>query len=515
MSNHNRVFRIFITGIYLIVFMIITWNLGYQYFMFDEAVQFWISKGLNPDSEPLSMPGGVLAVVENNKYYNMDPGGFGILLHFWAGISNHYVWLRLLPFIFYLAVIASFIYLSFRWQKNLNVALLMGFIPILYPMLLTMGFEVRAYSMETLGAILCVVSLDVLKKKVTFKNLFTWSCILALFMTSRYSLIIVVFLTSLFVLNLIIKTNASLKNKSLLTAAYGLPLMITLGFIYFNAFIYQNTNISPLIYIQYLRDAPGLMLTPQALAFLTSLVCLMAAYAAKNKYPIVQKYADLILLTIIVNVVFIILSLLGKHPWVPAFSFRSNRCISMITLMVLCYAALLGEILSRVFLFKSVARYAVILALLTGIIYWRKDALLPRLIPLDVRETESSYAIMNNVQLDLGKHNLDSTKKIYADWGSSPFIRYWYEYGPLRSEVGRSYPKNFTFTKTGRHGFYEGAKEVEFFKGHRDHQARKELGYYDLIIAGKIPEADKWMVVSGTNNFWVKCADHALPTKPN
>ena len=41
-----------------------------------------------------------------------------ILLHFWSKISNSYIWLRLLPFIFFIGSIISIIYLFKKWNQN-------------------------------------------------------------------------------------------------------------------------------------------------------------------------------------------------------------------------------------------------------------------------------------------------------------------------------------------------------------------------------------------------------------
>ena len=164
---------------------------------------------------------GLKEVIDNNKYYNLDPGGFGILLHFWSYVSNHHVWLRLLPFLFFIGIVLSFVYLSFLWLKDLNVALLMGFIPIFTPIVLSMGFELRAYSMECMGTIISIVALERLKNKLTNKHLFLWGCVFSFFMTSRYSEILVIFIVSLYVLFLIFHSDTKLKQKFRLPDLYG------------------------------------------------------------------------------------------------------------------------------------------------------------------------------------------------------------------------------------------------------------------------------------------------------
>jgi hypothetical protein len=87
----NRAYVLIVLGIYLVTFAAISKNLFTPYLWLDEAGQFWISKGLNHQSPPLSKENGLNEVIINNKYKNLDPGGFSILLHFWTYVSNHYV----------------------------------------------------------------------------------------------------------------------------------------------------------------------------------------------------------------------------------------------------------------------------------------------------------------------------------------------------------------------------------------------------------------------------------------
>ena len=68
---------------------------------FDESGQFWISKGLNHYSEVYAASGGLSDVIENNRHYNLDPGGFSVLLYFWLLINDSSTFfLRLLPYLF-------------------------------------------------------------------------------------------------------------------------------------------------------------------------------------------------------------------------------------------------------------------------------------------------------------------------------------------------------------------------------------------------------------------------------
>ena len=66
---------------------------------YDEAMQFWISFGCNPDQ--IKMNNGLGEVVNLNQIFNHDHSGFSIILHFWLKISQDLKWIRLLPLLFF------------------------------------------------------------------------------------------------------------------------------------------------------------------------------------------------------------------------------------------------------------------------------------------------------------------------------------------------------------------------------------------------------------------------------
>ena len=62
--------------------------MGNELLDYDEAGQFWMSKGLHHYSAPYSECGSLKDALEYNRHYNMDPGGFTAILYFWSKISN-------------------------------------------------------------------------------------------------------------------------------------------------------------------------------------------------------------------------------------------------------------------------------------------------------------------------------------------------------------------------------------------------------------------------------------------
>ena len=67
---------------------------------FDEAGQFWVSKGLNHFSPMNVSYGNVKDVWIQNRTWNLDPGGFSVIAYYWLQLSNSIVWIRLLPLLF-------------------------------------------------------------------------------------------------------------------------------------------------------------------------------------------------------------------------------------------------------------------------------------------------------------------------------------------------------------------------------------------------------------------------------
>ena len=344
--KNKKIYFLIVIGLYVITLLYISDNLNIHNLWYDEAGQFFISKGLNHDSDPMENEKSLRYVIENNAHYNLDPGGFSILLHFWSKISNSHLWLRFLPFVFFIGVVLSFIYLSHLWFKNQDIAILMGFIPILYPLALKLGFEVRAFSMESMATVISVIGLEKLKGKISYKYLFLWSCVFSLFMTSRYSTIIVVFVVSLYVIFLIFKSKSSLKTKLVSIIVYSGPLIATLMFIYFFALRIQNNKIETLAYLPYISNNIGILFYPKNFIFLFSIGLLIILFLIKTRYSIIKKYEILIFITISANIIFIILSIFGKHPWNP----YSSKCISLFLLVLLCISAFLGEIIKSLYL---------------------------------------------------------------------------------------------------------------------------------------------------------------------
>ena len=290
------------------------------YLIFDEAGQFWMAQGLNHDSPAMSQVGGVLDVIRNNQNYNFDPGGYSIIMHFWNKVSAHYLWMRSLSFMFFLLTIAAFGYLAYQWTRNVYIAVCASLVPFLIPIIYHVSFFVRAYSMEVFGCTICAIAMHRLQLGVTYKRLIGYSLLIAVFMTSRWSFVIIAFLTSLYVLWLIYKSEYDIRRRWTMAAVYSVPLVVMVIVEYFVALRYQNPSLQPLDwYLPYLYINGHfnwqILFKRNTLYFFFCLAIIVRLTIYYKNSKVVQRCKGLLFVTISACVVFFLLTCVGVHPW--------------------------------------------------------------------------------------------------------------------------------------------------------------------------------------------------------
>ncbi len=487
-TDSTKVFRAVLIILYILVFGMTAQNLRYQDMHYDEAVQFWISKGLNPDTAPFSPEGDVRDVIENNRYYNLDPGGFSIMLHYWSMISNHVIMLRLLPFLFFTAAVGGFIFLARKWSGSIDIALLAGFIPLLIPLVSDMSIELRAYSMEILGIVSALMVLQHLQRRISFPSLIAGSAAISFFMFSRYSYVIVAFVASLYVCWLILNHPGKWARKMAYLAVYAIPVLATLTGIYFLSMVHQNPGAEPVSYITYLKFSPFAILEPLNIAFMTGLTAAAALLYHSFSYENLKKYSPLLYLFVSASLVFLILSFLGKHPW--DLTFKQN--ISVVVLLLLCMAALAGELLKPLLESQGITKYYLITGFLLLIIIHQQDSILSR------------YSVKENTFFTLLDNDVSRYEKIYVDLGHAGYVKYYFEYGPQRNQHP-FYPENFTLQISHRYN----RKNRE--PGLRSPEApdMKMILSHDLILFNDLyaqapKEYGNWVLLPRSETFWIK-----------
>ena len=478
-----------------------------EYLWFDEAGQFWIAKGLNHDSDPMSPVGNVVDVIRNNRHFNLDPGGFGVLLHFWSMIGNGYVWLRTLPLLFFIGTILSFVHLSFRWTKNKYIAAVMGFVPVFTVLISREMLNIRAYSMEIMGVSVAIIAIDYLRDKITTKRLFLFSLLISLFMTSRYSFIIVAFVTSIFIVYLIFVSEFSNKQKLVMAGVYSLPLLLTLFCIYFLALRYQNPGLVELDYCAYINRDPSILLKNSNLLHFFKLALIIWLCLKLKGTSLFSKYIGLAFVTLGTNLLFLFLSILGKHPWGAI----EQKCVSIATLVVVSSVAFWSEILKSVET-KVDIKYVVLFFILFQYIN-------PMYINPLIKSCKDlsgfkgvNYSDVNEL-LDLQLLSYKENAKYYVDRGSSPCVRYQFEYGKLKGERRKyKYPENFVFVKGPTHSsLVRGGMVASGIDWYKKQPSMNDLMEFDVLIAPELhahhpQNSDKWKPLTENeyNSIWIK-----------
>lgn len=489
MSLSNKLFVAAISCIYLImIWFSYTYKMD-PYLWFDEAGQFWISKGLNHDSPPCSPNGNLWDVIKNNQDYNLDPGGFSIVLYFWSMISNHFIWLRSLPFLLFILTVIGWIYLIYQWTNNKNISLLLGFIPFIIPMIYNEAFEIRAYSMEVLGCVVGCIAINQLQKNISYRTLLFWSCVLAFFMTSRYSFILVIFVISTYVLYLIYKTKKSTKDLIGKVLAYSIPILFVLGYVIIFALRYQNPEISTLSYLPYLSKNIKIIIGAASLRHIFYLLLLCWLSYELRKSLIIKKYIGILYITLVTNILFFILSLCGYHPW----SGDTTRCISMIVLVIISFTAILGELLNLL------DKYVNIRIIFLCFICVR----LLSLYKSDIKYARHRENALTHYQ------KITTIEKVYIDRWESPCMRYQFEYGELQG--CNAYPKAFTFQSFRSHSLIKepGKERLSLSEWYESQPNLDDLDNYSVLIApelynNKEKEPVSWKSINDYNCVWIK-----------
>lgn len=296
-----------------------------RYLWFDESGQFFISMGLNHFSPPFSHRGALIDVLINNNIRNLDPGGFSIMLYFWMFISQDVLFLRLLPYLFYLASAFFVFKISRRYLNSLSLSVMFTATWFFLPAVSQQAVELRAYTMEMFGTIFSVWYCITYKKELTeYSKLLLLSVFMAFFCTSRYGFILVTFAVSLWVMYVLFKGKKSWDDFFVKMTFYSLPLLIMLMLIFQYSLRFQDLGAGfHLWYVEYLSDGFRVFLKPMSLLF----YAVVAIALGKRIQKI--ELSDLHVITLIVAFAFFIASIFGIYPW------DKIRTISALMLLML------------------------------------------------------------------------------------------------------------------------------------------------------------------------------------
>lgn len=433
-------------------------NISNPNFWFDESGQFWMAKGLNHFSVPLSEDGNFYDVIKQNRSFNSDPGGFTTILHFWTKIANNPIWLRFLPFLFFIISVLFYALLIKRISGKFSIALISIVFIFLPKIIIHNAFELRAYGMEICGILVSLYFLLEAIKKPTKKKLLILGIINLIFMTSRYSFIINT--SAITILIYVFVYNYSIKNFIVNGYNYYLPIIIGALLIYFFTFRHQIQFDTPPHYVLrlmlYDKDISEILnilksnfLSRPALPVTLFLLIVPALTLFRKKYDDVNKldlkFINVIYIWIIsIEIISIILSLFGKYPW--HISGRWN--INLHVCSVLSLGALFIIIIQPTYDFINQLRYSNIFKSIIYILF------VFAIITLSMKQAYKAKDSFYSYWTNLDNRNIESYQ-YYVGYKASSTIRYLFEYGPLKNKKN-IYPENFTFET--KHAFDKNVK---------------------------------------------------------
>lgn len=397
-----------------------------SFLWYDESGQFYIAKGLCHYSPPYSEYSGISDVLYYNKNFNMDPGGYSVLLHFWTMVSNNYIWLRLFSAILFASALLFIYRYSYEAlsQNKIHALLLVSSFALCTPFTHIIG-EVRAYTMEMLGVAVSVYLLNRFRSTMSFKQLLSLATILFFFQTSRYSFIIYCFIFSLCVLYQFIKIHGINRNIYKI-CIYGLILFIGVVIIYFTSMKYQNARASKLWYLDYLGS--NLKLLYSGLSIRMYILVLLAAWDTYKR-----RCIDItIVLSVCVNLCFFILSLLDMFPW------NEQRALPMTIMQYLIIGIILLKYINKKY-FRVLPHIAFYL-LLCNAFANKKNVFF-----------YTPEADMFNEMIEL-MPKIREGEKIYTHECMVPNIRYQFEEGVYKNMKKLGYTEKFILSGGCSHG---------------------------------------------------------------
>lgn len=439
--------NIVLLGMAVLITVPLAWhNIADANFWFDESGQFWMARGLNHFSPPFSAEGSLYQVMLNNRQYNLDPGGFTLLLHYWSNVDCGPAWLRLLPF--------SFLVLTFYFLMLIVNELSRSALPavaaatmasLLFPMALGYGFELRPYSMEVAGIVASLFFLMKAVHRPSRANLILLGLVCSFFLTSRYSFIIDI--VSIAVVLFVFAFNRSLKDYVTRGGLFYVPVVCTALAIWFLSLSQQNAGGPTPVYVRgfvlYGKNLPEILQLIQTNFFsprgLPSLV-FMALFPlvkltgwAHNGSLRQCRFSAVYLFVILFQAISILLSALDRYPWHIDTRWNLNlQAIAMLSfamLVVLFFEYLRDKMIFRTN--KPHLKIALILCLLLAS------------VPGTNKKVHYSYDATYSYLASLSAEQMTNSR-YFVGYYARPTVRYLFEYGPLKSRTD-IYPHNFLF----------------------------------------------------------------------
>jgi hypothetical protein len=458
--NKQSVDFLFNTSIVITIIIILSalsLNMTYPFLWFDEAVSFWIAKGVKIDALPFTKNGGFFDMIHYNKYFNLDPGGFSILLYYVSKINENHIIIRLLPFIIYLISILLFYNIVLNITKLKSASLLISCTYLMYPNFFQTSFELRAYSLELVSTLTCIYSIQSIDINSSFRKKIFYSVLIALLMTGRYSSILITFISITIIYFKHYQNKIKPNNNIIFFTILFLPFFVVSLSVYLIFYSYHREISQQLPYLNYLNNEFKYLFSPINLFVVIILITLPFFYLKrKNK---------ILLFTIFTNLFFIVLSFLGKYPYDPS----SSRCNFIALSIFISLIIVLNNLIKRLLEIKAIK-----LSLSFIIVMFVSSSLgifLPRFDkPVEI------YSTLNSI-------DFSQNPKIYVDRWANPSLRYLYEFGNLKGKRKlHNYPMNFELMSEKN---YVNTLE-KIINAYSNNKKIKNINMFDIVIGPEI-----------------------------
>ena len=413
------IYKITTAIIVLILATVAFKNFSNPFFWYDESGQFFISKGLNHYSEPFAIPQGFGQVLENNRNFNLDPGGFSFLLYFWSMVSNSAGFLRVLPFLFFCGFIIFAYKIVFFETKDKTIStVLTSVLTVSFFILSTM---LRAYSAEICGVTVCTYLVLTLKNNQRPKRLIIYGLLTAFFCWTRYDFIVFAFVATLYIAYTLLKSN-DVKTFLTKSAFFSLPVLISVISTYLVTMRFQNPYAGNIGYSTYISTTPSVLYSsPLMLAFY-----IISGYAVYKKTK-EKTVPDLVVLSFSVMSLYVVLSALNMFP-IDVMRTTSATVLIHTVLMTEFIKTVKGKFILPIGILSAV--YAVVL--------------------FAVLNFFSFFDLLGITQMRelMAFKETNKTDKVFVSFYENPDVRYVFEYGDYKDRQKEyGYPEKFYFQK--------------------------------------------------------------------
>ncbi|MCM1336961.1 MAG: hypothetical protein NC187_07100 [Candidatus Amulumruptor caecigallinarius] len=469
-SKTDLVYYALVTVAYGVMLYLVGRGILVQWLWFDESGQVFVAHGLHHTSAPLSPDGSLVDALRMNHDYNLDPGGYTVLLHFWCMVSSGSVWLRSLSLIFYLGSIVFACLVSWEALRDKRLAYGAG-LAVFAVIGGSFAYEVRAYSMELCGFLYGLWMVLRLRKPRRLSVVLLMSLLLCFFITSRYTMVVAGGILSCFVLYDFVaqylRKERSLKSLIIVSVVYAIPLLVTVAAIWWFQMRLQNPGATAVGYVIYVEPGKRTYVIAAAMLFLLATL--------KWQTPAVRVVS---LVFVALNLVVGTLGFLNMLPWMNS---NNKGALFMVVFNLAIYIG--GAALLQ----RAGVKRAIIPFLLLG--YWCAEMtwISTTYRVGNVVRDKSLAPVISPVENILS--NSDNLV-IIGTW-AGPDLRYLYEYGALRVKAKEhGYPVRFRFLRGDIHRRGIKAKESHRSENIELLESVPSGTYYYATLPGDIPGFD-------------------------